>query len=408
MHARLLLLFLFAVSTTFAQRKAVFIILDGIPADVLENTSTPFIDSIASMGGYTRAYLGGEAGSYSQSPTVSAVGYNHVLTGVWANKHNVIDNDIKHPNYQYWNIFRIAETANPELKTAVFSTWQDNRTKLIGEGLESAGTVHLDYSFDGFELDTVQFPHDKERMYIHRIDELVSNEASRYISKEGPDLSWVYLEYTDDMGHRFGDSPQLTEAVQKADAQVGRIWTAIRERQQMTGEEWMIVITTDHGRDANTGKSHGGQTERERTVWIATNVDEVNEHFRDTPASVDVMPSILTYMGINIPDQQKNELDGVSFVGPVSIEDVKAVRKGNKIKVTWKPLNPEGGVIIKAATTNKFENGGEDNYVPIGITYVTEGSYTFDARDFDSPFVKLLVVALHNRMNYWIVSKDAL
>ncbi|UKJ07772.1 hypothetical protein [Solitalea lacus] len=49
----------------------------------------------------------GEKGGYSETPTISAVGYNSLLTGVWFNKHNVPDNDIKNPNYNYQKIFRL-------------------------------------------------------------------------------------------------------------------------------------------------------------------------------------------------------------------------------------------------------------------------------------------------------------
>jgi predicted AlkP superfamily pyrophosphatase or phosphodiesterase len=405
MRSSALLLLLFAFHLCSAQKKAVFIILDGIPADVLEQTETPFLDSIATLGGYTRAYLGGEKGGYSQSPTVSAVGYNHVLTGVWAHKHDVYDNDIKNPNYHYWNLFRVVEKANPKLKTAIYSTWLDNRTKLIGDRVVAAGDITVDYSFDGLELDTIRFPHDKERLYIHRIDELVSMEAARHIHNEGPDLSWVYLEYTDDMGHRYGDSPQLTDAVKKADTQVGRIWAAIRERERTKGEEWMIVITTDHGRNPQDGKSHGGQSDRERTVWIVTNIRNTNARFKDTPASVDIMPSILRFMQLDIPETSQNELDGVPFIGPVSVSDVKAVRKGNEVKVTWKTLAKEGSVIVKVATTNHFAEGHEDAYTTVGSTYVTSGTYTFDAAALKSDYLKILLVAPHNRLNYWIADK---
>ena len=62
---------------------------------------------------------------------------------------------------------------------------------------------------------------------MHRIDEKVTDEAALTIKNQGPDLSWIYLEYTDDMGHRYGDSPQFYEAVKMMDAQIGKILDAI-------------------------------------------------------------------------------------------------------------------------------------------------------------------------------------
>ena len=154
--------------------KALFIIVDGIPADVVESTLTPNLDAISGQRGYTRAYVGGIKGQPSQSPTVSAVGYNSLLTGTWSNKHNVWDNDVNDPNYDYWDIFRIAKAHDTSLRTALFSTWTDNRTKLLGDGLTEAGGKKLDYYFDGCEHDTDRFPHDELRDYIRNIDHLLS------------------------------------------------------------------------------------------------------------------------------------------------------------------------------------------------------------------------------------------
>lgn len=297
-----------------ATPKAVFIIVDGIPADVLENTSTPVLDSIRGEGGYTRAYVGGATGEASESPTSSAIGYNNLLTGTWANKHNVYDNEIGDPNYDYWDIFRIAKAHDPSLQTAIFSTWTDNRTKLIGDGLEDAGGYKLDYAFDGFELDLERFPHDEMRDYIRNIDELVTDEAARFIESDGPDLSWVYLEYTDTVGHGYGDGPEMTAAVKFMDGQIGRIWNAIQERQPTHNEDWLLVVTTDHGRDEETGKGHGGQSERQRTIWIVTNSDNLNKHYYQTPAIVDILPSIATHLQLEIPENIQDQLDGQSFI----------------------------------------------------------------------------------------------
>lgn len=294
--------------------KAIFIIVDGIPADVVERVDTPAIDAIAAEGGYTRAYVGGEPGGESESPTVSAVGYMSLITGTWSNKHNVYDNDVNAPDYRYWDIFRIAKNHDPALHTAIFSTWTDNRTKLIGDGLDAAGGRKLDYAFDGFELDTERFPHDENGDYVAAIDDLVADEAARYIRERGPDLSWVYLEHTDWIAHEHGDSETFYAAVREMDGRVGAIWNAIEDRRGAHDEDWLIVVTTDHGRDAETGRDHGGQTERERTIWIATNSGRLNDRLGDGAAMVDILPSLAHHLGLEIPDAVGRELDGASFI----------------------------------------------------------------------------------------------
>lgn len=295
-------------------RKAVFILLDGIPADVIERVPTPAIDAIASAGGYTRAYVGGALGSPTETPTISAPGYMSLLTGTWANKHNVRGNSNQSPDYAYWNLFRIVESAEPSRQTALFSTWLDNRTVLIGEGRPEAGDFRLDHVADGFEQDTITFPHDSASRYILAIDERVATEAARHIATQGPDLSWVYLQHTDDAGHAHGDSEAFFTAVQQADARVGRIWEAVRQRQAL-GEEWMVVVTTDHGRDARMGKGHGGQSPRERTTWIVTNRSDLDARFTSgTPAIVDIAPSILQHLRIAVPAAVARAMDGVSFL----------------------------------------------------------------------------------------------
>lgn len=402
---------IFGISTLFISplkaqtkvKKAIFVIVDGISADSKEKVATPNLDAIAKKGGYTHAHVGGDKDTYNQTPTISAVGYNSLLTGTWVNKHNVWGNDIKDPNYNYWSIFRLFEHQYPHKKTAIFSTWLDNRTKLIGTGLPQTNNLQLDYHFDGFELDTIHFPHDKEAQYIHKIDELVTNEAASYIRSDAPDLSWVYLEFTDDMGHRYGDSEPFEKAIQIMDSQIGRLWEAIQYREKNFGEDWQIFITTDHGRDAKTGKGHGGQSDRERGTWIVTNARNLNAQFTNNPGIVDIMPTLARHLSVSIPKDQAFEVDGISLTGTLSIHSMQIRKEKTTLKVNWKSSEQEGKVKIWLSTTNQFKVGGSDRYLLMDEVAAGKQEATLDISQLPSGLYKVVLEGKHNTLNHWVV-----
>lgn len=380
-------------------------IADGIPADLLEKLPMPHLKEIYKEGGYTRAYVGGEVNGYSETPTISSNGYNSLLTGTWVNKHNVWGNEITDPNYHYWNIFRLFKTQYPDKITAVFSTWIDNRTKLIGSNAVAAGNIQPDYYFDGMELDTVLYPHDTAGYFYNLIDDAVADTAAAVIKRIAPDLSWVYLEYTDEMGHRHGNSEYLTNAVLMLDDKLQKLWEAIRYREKTTNEVWQIFITTDHGREEN-GYHHSGQTTRERTTWIATNAKNLNKYFyQQHPGIVDIMPSIASFLHTDIPKEKRMEIDGVSLVGKISATDMKATYENGLINLEWKPQEKEGIAKVWIATTNNFKSGGNDEYRLMGEVPVTNSKTIIDVKKYPSQFYKIVLDMPYNMCNRWIILK---
>lgn len=387
-------------------RKAVFIIVDGVAADVIEKQPTPHLDLIKKQGGYTRAYVGGEKGGYSQTPTISAVSYNSILTGTWVNKHNVLGNNIADPNYHYPTIFRVFKEAYPAKKTAIFSSWLDNRTKLVGDSLPATGNLPIDIHYDGLELDTVNFPHDKQGDYMQAIDESVARKAASSIQTDAPDLSWVYLEYTDDMGHKYGDSPEYNRAVNLADQKVGYIWEAIQYRQKHFNEEWLLVVTTDHGRDATTGKGHGGQSDRERSSWIVTNARDLNAAFHAPQASiVDIMPTVARFLNVTPPEAPRREGDGVPFLGKISAMLPEARSENGKLLVRWKAVDKKGTMKLWLSTTNQFKTGGTDTYRLVAEVPVGQEQATIAVGGQPIEFAKIVLEAPYNTLNRWIVTK---
>jgi Uncharacterized proteins of the AP superfamily len=385
------------------ERKTVYIILDGVPADIVERLELPAIQEIASKGAYGRSYVGGTIGRYDQTPTISAVGYTDLLTATWVNKHNVPGNSNLSPNYNYWTIFRIAKEQKREVKTALYSSWTDNRTVLIGEGKRETGNLGIDYVCDGYELDEKAFPKKERELQIFDIDEHVSKLAAKGIMEDAPDLSWVYLWYPDDAGHIFGNGEFFDESVRLGDRQVSRIWEAVKYREKHFDEEWMIVVTTDHGRGYD-GYGHGGQSERERTTWVATN-KKVNERMKSgKSAIVDIAPSICRFMGFEIPRNVRWEQDGTSFYGKSDIMELDLKPFDETAVLSWECLrgSKKAPVTVYASPTNNFKTGGKDEWIEVGTTTAGAKSYVVDLKKLpQSKFYKFVLETPNGSLNRW-------
>jgi hypothetical protein len=277
-----------------AKKHVLLIGLDGVRVDVLEQADTPVLDSLVESGTM-------EPDAQTRHPTVSGPGWSSMLTGVWADKHGVLGNDFSSNRYdEYPDFLTRFELVDSTIVTMSVVDWPPLGTDASGGPLVSP-MVDLSLTIDGDEIG------------YRAADSLVTDESARLLSEEDFDAAFVYLGDIDVVGHETSSlSPEYRDAIERADRQVGRIVDAVRSRATFDREDWLILISTDHGR-ADDG-SHGEDTAEQRRVFlIASGAGAQQWEWRRDAGIVDIAAAALQHVLGDI-DESWN-LDGRAPAG---------------------------------------------------------------------------------------------
>jgi predicted AlkP superfamily pyrophosphatase or phosphodiesterase len=279
-------------------RKVLLIGIDGCRPDAIAKANTPNLDRLIRGGAFSTntSILGPRK---TDNDTVSGPGWSSIFTGVWADKHGVNDNDFKGKNYaRYPHFFALLRQAKPDAVTASFADW-----KPIHDDILSAATVA-----EGTKDDL------KGHEQWAAGDARLAAAASKYLREADPDAVCVYFGQVDETGHAKGFHPTVPEyvaAIERVDRHIGDLLDAIAARPNAKNEQWLVIVTTDHG---GQGTKHGGGHDVEdiRRVFLIASGPGVKDPgpTRQTYL-VDAVPTALAWL--RVPIDPKWELDGTPF-----------------------------------------------------------------------------------------------
>lgn len=271
-----------AAAGAFGNRHALVIGLDGVRADALQVAQAPHLHALAASGTVSwEGFSGGVLGTVTQQATVSGPSWASIITGVWANRHGIRDNGFAgYDAATYPHFFRRLRESHPQAYLSSIVEWPPVDTYLVGP-------VAADVSFRSIALDCVT-------------SDLVS-QAVEHLRTADPDVLFLYFDAPDCAGHAYGYSPTsefYLAVLAEVDAGIGEILDALRARPNYALEDWLVVVTADHG---GLGTGHGGQTDDERWVpFIVSGGGVPRQTYAPGPGIAAVPPTVLAHLGVPI------------------------------------------------------------------------------------------------------------
>lgn len=276
---------LIATAALSQDKKVLIIGIDGLRPDAMMKADTPNLDALMEKGCCSLE-------ARTSRFTVSGPGWSSMLTGVWAPKHNVPDNDFLEPAYErYPHFFARVKEKRPDLVTATFDSWEPLSMYLVPP--DATDHAHfIKYEEDG--------------------DVKLTAIAAQLLAEAPLDVVFFYYADVDIAGHDHGfhpSSPEYIDEIEEVDSQLGRLLEALKRRTTYEKEDWLILVSTDHG--GTLDGAHGRDEPKHRRVpYIASGSAAGRGIIHPTPNVVDIVATTMAHLGIEL--EKEWGLDGKS------------------------------------------------------------------------------------------------
>lgn len=241
------------------EKKAIVIGYDGCRADVLSLVNSDgAIGYLLNNGGTAElSYCGGtNYPMINTQKTKTAPGWCSMLTGEWADVHGVTANSIPKSNDTLTLLTTLVEDGTID-DSAFYVSWDGHFVNSNSTYIKEKAYIEqkgLDVTFLDAEDDAGT----------------LANTVADVSSADCSDFVFLTFEHTDHAGHDTGfcfANPDYAEGFALAEADGRTIIDAIESRATYAQEDWLIIITSDHGGFCT---EHGSLTIQERITFIVT------------------------------------------------------------------------------------------------------------------------------------------
>lgn len=231
--------------------------------------------------------------------TISGPSWSTILTGAWDNKTGVINNIFNPKPYDSWpTAINLLEYANPAIATAVVADWHYINDMAEAGGYPADTSIFIAKVNDSWA--------DTDATVTAKTIDLINNTDGAT-----PSFIFSYQDQVDEVGHSYGGgSQEYAEAVTNVSNDIQAIMDAVTAREVATGEDWTVLVTTDHGHQQSVGFGHGFQSPNETSSFIIADFagDSANDGKQNLGYSnADITPTIVSLFGVPL----RSDFDGV-------------------------------------------------------------------------------------------------
>jgi len=229
-----------------ARQKLLFIGYDGALASAAGRRAGQPGSAIGALAAQGGLWLGQAGGAVpGEQATRTAPGWTSIFTGMWADRHGVYQN---------------GDTLSPGARTILYRLREQGQRV----SFSFSWKPHLT---DTYKDEAAVYP----EVFLYCDNDEGTLGAMLGAIEEGQDAVFGTFEYVDHAGHITGYSARSSfyrKAMERAEEAAARLTAAARAREEAYGEDWLIVIASDHG---GYGFDHFGPGLMESTTFFAAN-----------------------------------------------------------------------------------------------------------------------------------------